>query len=79
MRIQIKMHTECEHDSCLSFEDGPNTLITHLEGLSSAHAGSNMKGSVVVVQLSHSTQLDAFFVIQKDLKKSRIKIQLHFT
>jgi len=38
--------------------------VSYLDGLSLAQTGCNMEGGVVVAQLSHSAQLDAFLVLQ---------------
>ena len=42
--------------------------VSYLDGLSLAQTSCNMEGSVVVAQLSHSAQFDAFSVLQEDLK-----------
>ncbi len=39
----------------------------YLYGLGLAHTGCNVERGVVVVELSHRAQLDAFLVVQKDL------------
>ena len=42
-----------------------------------ARPGCYMEGCVVVVQLSHRAELDAFLVIQKDLIKRKENIGTH--
>ena len=54
--------------SNISFNPTQVQMYSYLDGLSLPHPGCNMEGCVVVVQLSHRAQLDAFFMIQKDLK-----------